>query len=217
MARQKNDRLLNFKPKIGHFGPLDSQSLDFIHLEHEEMEALYLMDYLEQYQEVCAEKMGISRPTFSRIVRTARKKVADALIHGKTIQVNDEKTEFIVALPSSDQESIDQHVILARYFGFFHVAPDAQTLIEWIENPIWQECQAQGLQFSNDDEAKGMAAGRVIPPLLERAHIVLVRSIGDGLRRNIEGSGKVLRITDRYGITDAIEQFKNTSTQKETS
>jgi predicted DNA-binding protein (UPF0251 family) len=31
--------------------------------------------------------MGVSRPTISRILSNARKKIADALIHGKAIEI----------------------------------------------------------------------------------------------------------------------------------
>ena len=46
------------------------------------MEALYLMDLLGLYQEAAAEKMEVSRPTFARIIKSARHKVALALAWG---------------------------------------------------------------------------------------------------------------------------------------
>jgi predicted DNA-binding protein (UPF0251 family) len=54
-------------------------------IDEDEMEALRLSDYEGYYQEECAEKMGVSRTTFSRLVNSAHKKIADALLHGKTI------------------------------------------------------------------------------------------------------------------------------------
>ncbi|MDO9541623.1 MAG: DUF134 domain-containing protein [Kiritimatiellia bacterium] len=39
------------------------------------------------YHEHAAEKMKISRPTFSRVVEQARRKVADALVHGKALRL----------------------------------------------------------------------------------------------------------------------------------
>jgi hypothetical protein len=46
-----------------------------------------LADLNGLYQEQAAEQMKISRPTFSRIVEEARRKVADALIHGKALRL----------------------------------------------------------------------------------------------------------------------------------
>jgi predicted DNA-binding protein (UPF0251 family) len=34
-----------------------------------------------------AEKMGVSAPTFNRMVSAAHKKVADAIVHGKSIKI----------------------------------------------------------------------------------------------------------------------------------
>jgi uncharacterized protein len=53
----------------------------------DEFEALRLADLDGLYQEQAAEKMKISRPTFSRIVDSARRKVADALVHGKALRI----------------------------------------------------------------------------------------------------------------------------------
>lgn len=56
-------------------------------LRADEFEALRLMDYEGLYQEECAQRMGISRPTFSRMVAEARRKVADVLLHGKRLLI----------------------------------------------------------------------------------------------------------------------------------
>lgn len=54
-------------------------------LDEDEREALRLSDYEGYYQEECAKRMGVSRTTFSRLVNSAHKKIADALLHGKAI------------------------------------------------------------------------------------------------------------------------------------
>jgi len=51
------------------------------------MEALRLADYERLYQQEYADKMGISRTTFSRLIESARKKIADALLHTKVIRI----------------------------------------------------------------------------------------------------------------------------------
>jgi predicted DNA-binding protein (UPF0251 family) len=53
----------------------------------DEFEALRLADLEQLYHERAAEQMHVSRPTFSRIIDSARAKVADALVHGKALRI----------------------------------------------------------------------------------------------------------------------------------
>lgn len=61
--------------------------LDQIVLSVEELEALRLKDHIGMEQAEAAKKMNISQPTFHRLIVSARKKVADALSHGKAIKI----------------------------------------------------------------------------------------------------------------------------------
>ena len=63
-------------------------SLEKIELFEDEMEAIRLADFEGLYQQECADKMGISRTTFSRLIESARKKIADALLHTKALKIN---------------------------------------------------------------------------------------------------------------------------------
>ena len=66
------------------------------------MEAIRLADLEGMYQEHAAENMGISRQTFGRIIESAHKKVAEALIKGKALRIEGGK-----AFPDSkDAKSI---------------------------------------------------------------------------------------------------------------
>jgi len=61
--------------------------LTSIELSVDELEALRLADLENMYQDAAAEKMGVSRQTFGNIVKSARKKVADAIINGKALKI----------------------------------------------------------------------------------------------------------------------------------
>jgi len=71
------------------FTPCGGEACDAggVVLALDELEALRLADLEGMYQEAAAERMGISRSTFARIVEQARRKVADALVHGRTLRV----------------------------------------------------------------------------------------------------------------------------------
>ncbi len=51
------------------------------------IEAIRLKDLEGLEQGECAEKMEVSRPTFQRILLTAREKIADSLVNGKSIHI----------------------------------------------------------------------------------------------------------------------------------
>ncbi len=54
----------------------------------EELEALRLKDLEGLSQKECAVKMKVSQPTFHRLLAQARGKVADAVINGKSLELN---------------------------------------------------------------------------------------------------------------------------------
>ena len=63
--------------------------LEEIIIDHDELESLRLADLLAYSQEKAASEMKISRATFGRIVEVARRKVADAILNGKAIRINE--------------------------------------------------------------------------------------------------------------------------------
>lgn len=89
MARPFCVRKVSFLPGVRYFKPagIELRSLEEVVLHLDEIEALRLTDYEGLYQEAAASRMGISRPTLSRIVAEARYKVADALVHGKALRL----------------------------------------------------------------------------------------------------------------------------------
>lgn len=61
--------------------------IDEVVMSLDEFEAVRLADLERLYQEKAAEQMGVSRPTFSRIIDVARHKMADAIVHGKALRI----------------------------------------------------------------------------------------------------------------------------------
>ena len=62
--------------------------LEEVCLSVEEAEAIRLKDLEGLEQEECAERMNVSRPTFHRVLGSARRKLADALLNGKAIRID---------------------------------------------------------------------------------------------------------------------------------
>lgn len=89
MARPQKSRLVKIDPEISYFKPrgVPMINLEQVQLTVDELEALRLADFLGMSHEDAGKQMGVSRATFGRIVEQARRTVADALIHGKAINV----------------------------------------------------------------------------------------------------------------------------------
>lgn len=94
MARTKKERKITCTPVCRLFGPLLSKwSKETIELWLDEYEAIRLSDHEQLAMIAAAKKMKISAPTFCRILKSAHKKIADALMNNKNIKVCIEKCE----------------------------------------------------------------------------------------------------------------------------
>jgi predicted DNA-binding protein (UPF0251 family)/DNA-directed RNA polymerase subunit RPC12/RpoP len=89
MARPTKWRRIENVPKIPYFIPSDKDIAEVPEniLKLEELEAIRLKDLEGFEQGECAEKMEVSRPTFQRILLSAREKIADSLVNGKIIHI----------------------------------------------------------------------------------------------------------------------------------
>ncbi|MBW1895644.1 MAG: DUF134 domain-containing protein [Deltaproteobacteria bacterium] len=97
MARPQKSRRVKIHPEISYFKPrgVPMVNLEQVELTVDELEALRLADFLGMSHEDAGKQMGVSRATFGRIVEQARKTVADALIHGKAINVEGGNYEMV--------------------------------------------------------------------------------------------------------------------------
>ncbi len=91
MPRKKKKRCIEFIPKIKIFCPKLDEEIegDVVVLNIDELEAIRLKDLKKLTQEEAANRMGVSQPTFHRLLTSARKKIAEALIEGKNIIIRE--------------------------------------------------------------------------------------------------------------------------------
>ena len=96
MSRPKNNRLVYEPPLFSEFKPVGvaAKSLQQNRLAIDEYEAVRLADYQGFSHEEAAEEMRISRSTFSRLVDTARKKIADSIVNGKVLIIEGGSIHF---------------------------------------------------------------------------------------------------------------------------
>jgi predicted DNA-binding protein (UPF0251 family) len=98
MGRQPLWRRVDFLPRVTYFKPagVPLAHIQEVRLPIEEAEALRLKDIEGLEQDDCAQKMRVSRPTFARILLSARRKMADALLNGKAIRIEGGNYEMAV-------------------------------------------------------------------------------------------------------------------------
>ena len=87
-GRRKKVRYIQKMPQTAQFSPRGKPGRpDEVELKIDEYETVKLADYQGYDQAQGAQIMGISRPSFGRILRNARKIIADALVNGKIIRI----------------------------------------------------------------------------------------------------------------------------------
>lgn len=89
MPRPIKFRRITFEPEITYFKPwgVPTIELEEVTLTKGELEAIRLADLENMDQGSAAKKMNVSQPTFSRILDSARSKIADALVNGKALRI----------------------------------------------------------------------------------------------------------------------------------
>ena len=89
MTRPKKCRRIQEMPTTTYFKPagIPLRKLAEVILPVEETEALRLKDIDGLDQAASGAHMNISRPTFQRVLRSVRRKLADAVLNGKAIRI----------------------------------------------------------------------------------------------------------------------------------
>jgi len=189
MARHKSKRSISFRPPCSHFIPHEHASdQESISLLAEEVEALYLMDLLELYQEEAAQKMEVSRPTFARIIKSARNKVALALLGGHALHLESSKERYVVALCSENESSPYTSLSpKSRYIHFFTLENHLISEYTMIPNPL----------LNNQ-----MKPSLVLAELFvnQRVNVFISSTIGQGFKSTLATKGITLLLKEE--LTD---------------
>lgn len=87
MARPQKCRCICSKPQTTRFVPENGGAGPAVTLGYDEYEVIRLLDHVRLTQEQCALKMRVSRTTVTRMYDAARRKIAEALVCGKGIEI----------------------------------------------------------------------------------------------------------------------------------
>ncbi|KMO87532.1 DNA-binding protein [Megasphaera cerevisiae DSM 20462] len=87
MPRPQRCRRVCSLPKTGEFAPSGCTDNTAIIMGIDEYEVIRLIDWIGLTQEQCAAQINVSRTTVTGIYDSARRKLADALVHGKRLLI----------------------------------------------------------------------------------------------------------------------------------
>jgi uncharacterized protein len=95
MPRPKKIRRVSNPPHFKGFRPIGvSENTHPVVMNYEEYEAIRLNDFELFSQLEASQEMGVSRPTYTRIYESARRKVAQAFVNGQPIVFEGGKVYF---------------------------------------------------------------------------------------------------------------------------
>ena len=103
MPRPRHCRRVAQLPQANYYKPrgIPLSVLEEVTLSVDEFEAIRLTDLEGLYQADAAEKMSVSRQTLGRILESAHRKIADALVHGKALLIKGGPIEIVTASPET--------------------------------------------------------------------------------------------------------------------
>jgi predicted DNA-binding protein (UPF0251 family) len=90
VARPIKCRIIEQQPISSLFKPLNvfKENEEFVSVSLDEFETIKLIDFMGMYQDEAADRMEVSRQTLGNMLRSARTKIADALINAKTLKID---------------------------------------------------------------------------------------------------------------------------------
>ncbi len=194
MPRQKCKRLTSYQPIVTRFTPKGNVQDEPVTLIPEEIEALYLMDLLGLYQEDAAAKMEVSRPTFARIIKMARQKVALALLCGHQLHLEVKRDRYTVAFCCDDKAHFTHLSPKGKYIFIFTVQDRHIENSLCIDNPVYFQ------------EAKPPLS---LTPIFQQhgVNFFLTSALGQGLKNTLATGGIQVIIKESISEEEIIKLF----------
>jgi predicted DNA-binding protein (UPF0251 family)/predicted Fe-Mo cluster-binding NifX family protein len=198
-------------------------------LSLDEIEAIRLRD-IEQLEQVeCATKMGVSRPTFQRILSGARNKITDSIINGKALKIEGGNFEFIndntqkrienvevnnvkIAVVTEDEKTISQHFGRANWYKVFIIEDGKIAGTEKRAKVGHQQFAGQDNQHGPQSGAHGFGAGSQqrhagMAAAISDCQVIIAGGMGMGAYESLKIFNIEPLITDKLNIDDAINAY----------
>jgi predicted DNA-binding protein (UPF0251 family)/predicted Fe-Mo cluster-binding NifX family protein len=188
------------------------QELTEVYLSMDGFEAMRLTDIESLKQEEAAEKMGVSRQTFGRILSSARKTVTEALFNGMALRVDGGNIEMKEALGTGPQKAASPSIKKHQEASCVYEGPKPDP--DWDQKELNMD-SIDKIAITSDgpdldgplDPRFGRAAGFMIidPKTLEYTYLdngasqAMAQGAGIQAAENVAGSGAKVVLTGYVG------------------
>jgi len=223
MSRAHSPRRVRQLPGVTYFKPagIPMRTLAEVALTLDEVEALRLADLTALHHEAAAMQMGVSRATFGRIVESARRKVADALLHGKALRLGGgpvllssqlpgllqqtksqgDSKSMKIAIVTDNEKTISQHFGRAR--GFVVLTLKNGRVAHRETRQRTGGCDGHEHSHDHAGSHAGHNCGALVE-LISDCGAVLVNRMGGGLFQRLQAAGIRPVFTDLNSIDEAV-------------
>jgi predicted DNA-binding protein (UPF0251 family)/predicted Fe-Mo cluster-binding NifX family protein len=201
MPRPTIKRIVAKAPAKRGFRPsgASSSAAEEVVLAFDEAEALKLADLEGLYQQAAAQRMGVSRQTFGRIVESARRKTADALLNGKKLRIEGGTIAvkkimpgpMLVAVPTASRGQVEGHFGRCERLTVYNIGADGAIQAEEIvEATIGPGCRSSVLS-----RLATMGVGALVVGCIGEGAVRVCAGHGIEVLRGASGSARLAALS----------------------
>jgi len=218
MPRPRKCRRIERSPKVDYFKPRGVPMTDLteVYLTLEGLEALRLSDLLGLAAGEAAERMGVSRHTFGRMLAEARRAVAGALVEGQALRIEGGQYDIADRPCSGDRRKTPKELGMTKVA----VTSEGPTLSDQVDPRFGRAGGFVVVDLATNDSvyvdngaSQAMAHGAGIQAA-ERiassgAQIVLTGYVGPKAFAALTAAGiKIGQDVDGMTVGEAVDKFK---------
>lgn len=213
MARPVRCRRIDGYPEYWTFAPEEDAKETLVVLALDELETIRLIDVEGLNQSQCAKEMDIARTTVTAIYESARKKIADAIINGKRLEISgghyrlkENQKETMQNLPKKGQETMRVAVTYDNQQIFQHFGHTQQFKIFDIEDGEIKNSEIIDANGAGHGALAGiLGAGKV--------DVLICGGIGGGAIRALNEAGITLCAGVSGSVDEAAKAYADGSLQ----
>ncbi len=212
MPRRRRCRFIQNRPIVNLYKPcgIPQRDIKILTLSLEELEAIRLVDMEKMEQTEACKLMDVSRPTFSRVLSSARRIIAEALVGGYALSIEGGDFKHI-----NDKDNLEESEMTKIVVSAMGEDLDAKVDGRFGRSNQFILVDSESLEFEVIDNsgvsAMGSGAGIQTAEMIIKtgAKIVLTGAVGPKASAVLNAGGvKYFEGYNGMSVKQAVEKFK---------